>query len=306
MTARHTLSSRDHLRGPQPSRLRTAALSGVPPAPRASTRGGRRRLIAAALLAAVGIAAVPRPAHAIFGIGDVVYDPANHANAILRYGQLILQANQMARQVVVATRQANHVIQQARGFSIGNLRLPSLGGILDRFEGRYGSGESLGYGNSQLDRMFRRTFPQVAEWNRRAAGEQAAAARQAAYNVLLGARDHYLQMDQSQRRLDDLKLQLATASTDREVAQIQNKIAAEQLDQQLLQRNLEMGTANMQAVDVALRADQAARAAMEDTAGAVYSAYQQSVHESAERRVRERQDSILRARAGRYRASQRQ
>ncbi|HST59205.1 MAG TPA: type IV secretion system protein [Longimicrobium sp.] len=262
-------------------------------------------MVAGLVVAATWTAAVPKPAHAIFGIGDIVYDPANHANSILRYGQLILQANQMARQVVVATRQANHAIQQARGFSIGTLRIPSLGTILDRIDGRYGSGETLGYGNSQVDRLFRRTFPRVAEWNHRAAGNQAAAAREAAFNVLLSARDHHLQLDQSQRRLDDLKLQLAAASTDREVAQIQNRIAAEQLDQQLLQRNLEMGTANMQAVDVAMRADQAARTAMEDTAGAVYSSYQQSVHEAAGRRVEARQDSIVRARAGRQRTTTR-
>lgn len=292
----------DPLRGPHPTGLRTAALLGVPLVPRAPSL---RRMLCAFVLAVTAIAAVPRPAHAIFGIGDIVYDPANHGNSILRYGQLILQANQMARQVIVATRQANHVIQQARGFSIGSLRIPSLGSVLDRIDGRYGAGESLGYGNSQVDRLFRRTFPRVAEWNHRAAGDQAAAAREAAYNVLLSARDHHLQLDQSQRRLDDLKLQLATAGTDREVAQIQNRIAAEQLDQQLLQRNMDMGTANMQAVDVALRADQAARTAMEDTAGAVYSAYQQSVHEAAEHRVRAREDSIQRARAGRQRTTAR-
>jgi type IV secretion system protein TrbJ len=265
-----------------------------------------RRAAAAMLLASLAVAAVPRPAHAIFGIGDIVYDPANHANAVLRYAQLILQANQMARQVVVATRQANHVIQQARGFSIGRLRIPSLGQVLDRVEGRYGSGQTIGYGNSRLDALFRRTFPEVAEWNHRAAGQQAQAAREAAYNVLLGARDHHLQMNQSRRRLDDLKLELATAATDREVAQIQNRIAAEQLDQQLMQRNLELGTTNMQAVDVALRADQAGRQAMEDTARAVYQDYQQDVHESARRRVAARQDSIARARDVRQRSAPRQ
>jgi type IV secretion system protein TrbJ len=259
-----------------------------------------RRAPAAALL--IALLAVPRPAHAVFGIGDVVYDPANHANAVLRYGQLILQANQLGRQLVIATRQTNHVIQQARGFSFGRLRIPSLGQVLERIDARYGSGESIGYGNSGLDRLFRRTFPEVAEWNHRAAGDQARAAREAAYSVLLGARDHYLQLERSERRLDDLKLDLATASTDREVAQVQNRIAAEQLDQQLLQRNLEMGTASMQAVDVALRADQAAREALEDTARAVYDAYRQDVHRAADRRVSARADSIARARTLRQRS----
>lgn len=261
-----------------------------------------RRAAAATLLALLGMAAVPRDAHAIFGVGDIVYDPANHANAVLRYGQLILQANQLGRQLVVATRQANHVVQQARGFSIGRLRIPSLGQVLDRIDARYGSGESIGYGNSNLDRLFRRTFPELAKWNHRAAGDQARAAREAAYNVLLGARDHYLQLDRSERRLEDLKADLATASTEREVAQIQNRIAAEQLDQQLLQRNLEMGTASMQAVDVALRADQAARQAMQDTAQAVYDAYRQEVHQAAEQRVHARADSIARARTLRQRS----
>lgn len=258
-----------------------------------------RRAAAITFLVAGALAAVPRPAHAIFGVGGVVYDPANHANAVLRYAQLILQANQMGRQLVVATRQANHAIEQARGFSIGRLRIPSLNQVLGRIEGRYGSGETIGYGNSRLDALFRRTFPEVAAWNHRAAGQQAQAAREAAYNVLLSARDHHLQMGQSMRRLEDLKVDLSAATTDREVAQIQNRIAAEQLDQQLMARSLELGSANMQAVDVALRADQAARAAAEDTMRAEMRDYQQDVHEAARRRVAGRQDSISRARAAR-------
>jgi hypothetical protein len=62
---------------------------------------------------------------------------------------------------------------------------------------------------------------------------------------------------------------------------------------------MEMGTTNMQAVDVALRADQAARSAMQDTARAEYDAYQQDVHRAAARRIAARQDSILHARDGR-------
>lgn len=265
-----------------------------------------RRVAAIALLAAVGVAVVPRPAHAIFGIGDIVYDPANHANAVLRYAQLILQANQMGRQLVVATRQANHVIEQARGFSIGRLRIPSLSQVLGRIEGRYGTGETIGYGNSRLDALFQRTFPEVSAWNHRAAGQQAAAAREAAFNVLLSARDNHLQMRESRRRLDELKLDLASAATDREVAQIQSRIAAEQLDQQLMQRNLDLGSANMQAVDVALRADEAARAAMADTARTEFQEHQQGVHEAARRRVAARQDSIARSRAAREHAIPRQ
>ena len=258
-----------------------------------------RRLTSVVAVALLGLVAVPREAHAIFGIGDIVYDPANFLNAKLRYAQLILQANQLSRQLTVTTSQANHIIRQARGFSIGRLRIPSVGQVLDRINGRYGEGESLGYGNSRLDAVFRRTFPEVAAWNRRAAGQQAQAARDAAYNVLLSARDQHLQIARSQQRLDQLKDDLAQATTDREVAQIQNRIAAEQLDQQLMQRTMEMGATNMQAVDVALRADQAARSAMQDTARAEYDAYQQDVHEAAARRIAARQDSILHARDGR-------
>jgi P-type conjugative transfer protein TrbJ len=266
----------------------------------------QRRFTAAVVVALLAIVAAPRPAHAIFGIGDVVYDPANHANAILRYGQLILQANQLSRQLVVATNQANHIIRQAQGFSIGRLHIPSIGQVLDRINGRYGEGQSIGYGNNHLDEVFRRTFPEVAAWSHRAAGQQAQAARDAAYTVLLSARDQHLQIRQSQQRLDQLKDDLARAATDREVAQIQNRIAAEQLDQQLMQRTLEMGSTNMQAVDVALRADQAARSAMQDTARAEYDGYQQDVHDAAIRRVAARQDSILHSRSGRRSALPRQ
>jgi hypothetical protein len=260
------------------------------------------RLAAALLLGLAALVATPRPARAIFGVGDVVYDPANHANAKLRYAQLILQANQLGRQLEVATRQANHAIDQARGFRIGRLRIPSVGQLLDRVDGRYGGGATLGYGNRRLEALFQRTFPDAVAWSHHAAGAQAAAAREAAYHLLLGARDQHLQMRDSRRRLDELKLDLASAGTEREVAQIQNRIAAEQLDQQLIGRSMEMGTANLQAVDVALRAGRAAREAMGDTARAVLDAHQQDVHEAARRRVEARQDGIARARDARRRA----
>lgn len=256
-------------------------------------------VMAAALLL---VAVAPRPAHAIFGIGDVVYDPANHQNAVLRYAQLILQGQQMAQQIRVATSEANHIIGQARGFSISRLRLPSIGGVLSEIDRRYGQGESLGYGNSRLDEIFRTTFPGVERWSHGAAGRQAVAARELAYGALMGTRDNFLLLSRSQQRLDQLKVELSTATTERQVAQIQNRIGAEQLDRQLQEQRLQMGVANMQAVDLALRADKSAREAMEDTARATLESYQQDVHEAANRRVRARGDSIARARAERARS----
>lgn len=261
-------------------------------------RSAHARFAASAAAALLLVGAAARPAHAIFGSG-IVYDPANHSNALLRYAQLILQGRQMAQQIRVATAEANHVINQARGFSIGRLRLPSISTVLSEIDRRYGRGESLGYGNSRLDEIFRTTFPAVADWNRPAAGRQAEAARQLAYGALMGTRDNFLLLARSQQRLDQLKLELATASTDRQVAQIQNRIAAEQLDRQLQEQRLQMGLANMQAVDLALRADRAAREAMADTARSTLEAYQQAVHEAAARRVRAREDSIARARVRR-------
>lgn len=260
---------------------------------------GGRRVALSLLLALLAVAVLPRPAHAIFGVGGIVYDPTNHSNAVLRYGQLVLQARQAGEQLVVATRQANHAFDQARGFSIGRLRIPSIGQVLGRIDARYAGRDGLGYANGRLDELFRRTFPGLEGWSHRAAGEQARAAREAAFHLLLGARDQHALVVASERRLEELKMDLALAATEREVAQIQNRIAAEQLDQQVLQRGLERGVANLQAVDVALRADQAGRKAMEDSARAAFEAYRQDVHEEARRRVEARRDSIARARLGR-------
>jgi len=262
-------------------------------------RPAHARLATAAVAAVLLVGVSARPAHAMFGIGDVVYDPANHQNALLRYAQLILQGRQMAQQIRVATTEANHIIDQARGFSLGRLRIPSIGGVLSEIDRRYGGGETLGYGNSRLDGIFRSTFPGIEGWSRRVASRQAAAARELAYGALMGTHDNFLLLARSQQRLDQLKAELATASTDRQVAQIQNRIAAEQLDRQLQEQRLQMGVTNMQAVDLALRADRSAREAMEDTARAALESYQQDVHRAAERRVRARADSIARARAQR-------
>ncbi len=253
-----------------------------------------RGTVAAALLLVLA-----RDSYAIFGIGDIVYDPANDVNSKLRYAQLVLHGYQFANQLRLATTQVNHMVKEARGFSLARLRLPTIGGVLADIDRRYGGESGVGYGNSRLDRIFRTTFPDVEGWSRRVAGQQAAAARELAYGALMGTRDNYLLLAQSQRRLDALKLDLATASTEREVEQVQNRIAVEQLDRQLEEQRLQMGSANMQAVDLALRADQRAREALEDTARADLERYQQDVHEAAARRVRLREDSIERARAAR-------
>ena len=59
-----------------------------------------RRCIALVALAAAGVlAAHPRPASALFGVGDVVSDPWAQAKNVEKVAQMLLQLEQMARQL---------------------------------------------------------------------------------------------------------------------------------------------------------------------------------------------------------------
>lgn len=69
--------------------------------------------IVAALTLAI-LMTLPRPAHAQFGFG-VVYDPTNYANAVLRYGQLIQQLNQLRSIYTQVLNQYNLAVQMSKG-----------------------------------------------------------------------------------------------------------------------------------------------------------------------------------------------
>jgi len=58
----------------------------------------RRRIIAALLLAAAPMTIAP-PAHAIFGIGDIVIDPSNLAQNILTAANTLEQINNQVKQL---------------------------------------------------------------------------------------------------------------------------------------------------------------------------------------------------------------
>ena len=57
------------------------------------------------------VASAPRPANAQFGI---VYDPTNYANAVLRYGQLVAQLNQLRATYAQVLNHYNLALQMSR------------------------------------------------------------------------------------------------------------------------------------------------------------------------------------------------
>ena len=75
----------------------------------------RRSLAAVLLASAIAVSpAVTPPAHAIFGFGDIVYDPANHAENILTAARTLQQINNQIQQL---QNEAQVLINQARNLT---------------------------------------------------------------------------------------------------------------------------------------------------------------------------------------------
>ncbi|MDQ3388906.1 MAG: hypothetical protein M3483_05320, partial [Gemmatimonadota bacterium] len=123
------------------------------------------------------------------GIPSVVFDPVNHASAVARYGQLLVQARQQLQQIRHAAEEVAHLREESRGFS--GFRLSGFDGYLQRAAVAFGVGVEPGYRSDDLERIYRMRFPRALREVEGVAVEgadQLNAARDAAYAALVGAR----------------------------------------------------------------------------------------------------------------------
>ncbi len=75
----------------------------------------RHRLLAGALtLSTLGIAALPAPAFAQFGLGGIVYDPTNYAQNVLTAARTLEQINNQIRQI---QNQAQSLINEGKNLA---------------------------------------------------------------------------------------------------------------------------------------------------------------------------------------------
>ncbi len=115
------------------------------------------RLLAA--VAAAFLAAAPiQNAHALFGAGDIVYDPSNHAENILT---AVRALEQISNQVKQLANEAEMLINQARNLtSLPSSIAPNLQASLARVDGLIATARGIAYRVSAIDSEYRRLFPE--------------------------------------------------------------------------------------------------------------------------------------------------
>ena len=117
----------------------------------------KHKLLCAVAAAALFLAPVQN-AHAIFGIGDVVYDPANHAENILTAARTLQQINNQVQQLA---NEAQMLINQAQ--NLANLPTSVAGDLrssLGQVDALIRSARGIAYQVSVIDSEYRRLFPE--------------------------------------------------------------------------------------------------------------------------------------------------
>ncbi len=99
-----------------------------------------------------------QPAQALFGFGDTVYDPLNHAENILTAARSLEQINNQVQQL---TNEAQMLINQAK--NLANLPMSvasNLQSSLNRVDSLMREAEGIAYDISSIDAEFQRLFPE--------------------------------------------------------------------------------------------------------------------------------------------------
>ncbi len=97
-------------------------------------------------------------AQALFGLGDIVYDPANHAENVLQATRALLLINNQIKQLA---RQAEMLAHQSRNLA----GLPTSAAVdlrtsLSRIDGLIRNAEGIAYNVSAIDGEYHRIFPE--------------------------------------------------------------------------------------------------------------------------------------------------
>ena len=104
-----------------------------------------------AAVAAIALTLGPvQNAHAIFGIGDVVYDPANHAENLIQTAQV----QQLANETQMLLNQARNLASLPTSVA-ANIRTS-----LARVDGLITTARGIAYQVSVIDSEYRRLFPE--------------------------------------------------------------------------------------------------------------------------------------------------
>lgn len=188
----------------------------------------RRRIIAALLLAAAPMTIAP-PAHAIFGVGDIVIDPSNLAQNILTAANTLEQINNQVKQL---QNEADMLINQATNLvRTGYNPQTEINRLLNEISVLMDRARSISYVVSETDRLFQENFPEdYSAWSRTqmatAAEMQWVSARSAFNDTLLVQSQIVQTLKADTSSLDAMLAETAIAEGNLSVSQTGNQIAA--------------------------------------------------------------------------------
>ena len=112
----------------------------------------------AAFIAVLFTFAPLQNASALFGVGDVVYDPANHAENILTAVRTLQQINNQVQQLA---NEAQMLINQTRNLTNLPTSIASeLQNSLEKVDQLMRNAQGISYEVSEIDSEYRRLFPE--------------------------------------------------------------------------------------------------------------------------------------------------
>ncbi|WP_265519261.1 P-type conjugative transfer protein TrbJ [Nitratireductor luteus] len=96
------------------------------------------------------------PAHALFGFGDIVYDPTNHAENLLTAARTLEQIN---NQIQSLQNEAQMLINQARNLaSLPHSSLQQLQRNVQQTQQLLAQAQNIAFDVQQVDRMFQQDY----------------------------------------------------------------------------------------------------------------------------------------------------
>ncbi len=202
----------------------------------------KRIMAPLSILVAIGCIVCATPAHAIFGVGDVVFDPTMFASQLQQLAQETATVQNLAQQL-------QYVIKNTTGGGAGVVSsnaglLTNLGDIISQQEG-------LSYTVQGLTSQFQQYYPGYAV-SSLAGAQSPMATGQTTLNTLNGTLASVQAQSQNfkleQASLSTLELKNQTAIGNLQAVQVSNELAMAQVQQIQMLRQLVMAQTNSQNV----------------------------------------------------------
>ena len=127
------------------------------------TRSRSRSALIAASILCIPVALSPMmasPAYALFGVGDIVFDPSNYAQNILTAARALEQIN---NQITSLQNEAQMLINQARNLaSLPYSSLQRLQQSVQRTQQLLQQAQNIAYDVQQIDQVFQQKYASVS------------------------------------------------------------------------------------------------------------------------------------------------